>query len=302
MKRTSLSLITATVLLTLNSCRSGKDAFDASGSFEAVEYLISSEVSGKVNSVLLEEGNTLDSGQKVLFIDSVQLVFKREQLQAQLESLLRRKPDIPVQLSSLRQQLQTAESERNRISKLVAGNAAPQKQLDDATAAIELIRRQIHAQESALSGTSNGADADVKGVSAQIAQIEDQISKCIIINPVRGTVLGKYIEPFEIASPGRALYKIADLRTMTLRAYVSGDQLPGIKLNQVVTVATDNGKGGFNELKGAIVWISDKAEFTPKTVQTKNERADMVYAIKVRVPNDGTLKIGMYGQLKLTHE
>jgi HlyD family secretion protein len=291
-------LIGTAALILLESCGNNKNQFDASGSFEAVEHLISAEVSGRVNALQLEEGTVLDSGVAVLYIDTLQLVYRKRQLQAQLEALLRRKPDVSVQLSTLRQQLQTAESERDRVNKLVTGNAAPRKQLDDANAAIAVISRQIRAQESTLNGSSGGTDADARSFAAQIAQIDDQLSKCTIVNPVKGTVLAKYIEDFEIAAPGRPLYKIADLRTMTLRVYVSGDQLPAVKINQAVTVATDDGKGGFTERKGTISWISDKAEFTPKTVQTKDQRADMVYALKVRVPNDGTLKIGMYGQIK----
>lgn len=299
MKYKSYLTIATGLAALCGSCRSDKNDFDATGSFEAVEYMISSEVAGKVDALYLEEGQQIDSGIVVIRIDSTQLALKKRQLEAQLQALQKRRPDIPVQLSSLQQQLQTAEREQERMRKLVAGNAGTRKQLDDATAAVELIRRQINAQRSSLSGSYEGADADISALYAQLQQVEDQLARCTIINPVSGTVLGRYIEQYEIAAPGKALYKIADLSTLTLRAYVSGNQLPAIRLNQSVTVSTDDGKGGFTQEKGVITWISDKAEFTPKTVQTKDERADMVYAVKIRVVNKGNLKIGMYGQIKL---
>lgn len=213
--------------------------------------------------------------------------------------MLSKKPNISVQLAALQSQLKSAEKEKIRISNLVEGGAATKKQLDDIIASIDIINKQIHAQQSSLTISSTGISSDAMPLYVQIEQINDQLAKSKIINPINGTVLSKYAEPNEMATTGKALYKIADLSTIILRAYISGNQLQQVKLNQKVKVLTDDGKGGTKETAGAIIWVSDKAEFTPKTIQTKDERANMVYAIKVKVVNDGSYKIGMYGEIKI---
>jgi HlyD family secretion protein len=286
------------IFLLLISCNNSKDAFDASGTFEAVETVISAEATGIIKALNMEEGQELKAGVLIGYIDSTQLYLKKKQLDAQINALLSKRPVVSVQLASLQAQLKTAEKEKARFTNLVKADAATQKQLDDIEAQIEVIQKQIEAQRSTLDISRKGFDKDTSPLVAQVQQTNDQLAKCKLINPVSGTVLIKYAEVSEMATMGRPLYKIADLSTLILRAYISGDQLPQIKLNQKVKVSTDDGKGGFKETSGTIIWISDKAEFTPKTIQTKEERANMVYAIKVKVVNDGSYKIGMYGEIK----
>ncbi len=271
--------------------------FDASGSFEAVEVIISSEANGVIKELNIEEGQIVKAGQIIGYIDSIQLFLKKKQIETQVTALLAKKPNIPVQLSALQEQLKAAVAEQARIGNLVKAEAATAKQLDDMNAQVEIIRKQIDAQKSALNITSEGIGNDVKPLLVQIEQLEDQLQKCVIVCPVGGTVLTKYVEQNEMALTGKPLYKIADLSNIFLRAYISGNQLTQVKLNQKVKVSTDDGAGGNREGEGTITWISDKAEFTPKTIQTKDERANLVYAIKIKVKNDGTYKIGMYGEV-----
>lgn len=291
------TLAMATVLLT--SCGDNNDKFDASGSFESEEVIISAEATGTVLQFDVEEGQELKAGQFLGYIDSTQLFLRKKQLESQIHSILSQRPDIQAQLASLRIQLESAEREQQRFTNLVKAGAATQKQLDDVTAHAETIRKQIAAQHSALSITSASLNTQTGPLEVQIEQLRDQLRKCRIISPMNGTVLTKYAEEKEMASMGKPLFKIADLSTMILRAYISGSQLPQVKLNQKVTVLVDSADGEYRELEGTVVWISDKAEFTPKTIQTKDERANLVYALKIRVSNDGTLKLGMYGEVKL---
>lgn len=298
MQQVKTSALAALVFLLFTACTNNTPSFDASGSFEAEETIISAEASGVIRQLNIEEGQTLEAGETVGSVDSVQLYLKKKQLLAQIHALLSKKPNIPVQLAALQEQLNTAERERQRISNLVKADAATTKQLDDINAQIAVIKRQIDAQQSSLGISSEGISKDALPLQVQIEQLNDQLAKCRIVNPVPGTVLTQYARQGEMTAPGKALYKIADLSTILLRAYISGNQLPLVRLNQTVQVMTDDGKGGFRTDEGVITWISDKAEFTPKTIQTKEERANMVYAIKVKVKNDGTYKIGMYGELK----
>ncbi len=279
------------------SCDKEKDVFDASGSFEAIETIVSAEANGMIESLEIEEGQVLDAGQYCGYIDSTQLYLKKRQLEAQIVAILGKKPDIPVQLSTLQEQLRTAERERTRIAGLVKGEAATTKQLDDIDAQIELLKKQIEAQKSTLSISSAGLSKEVIPLQWQIAQLQDQLAKCSIVNPLKGTVLAKYAETKEMTAAGKPLYKIADLSEIILRAYITGNQLPQVKLGQGVKVLTDDGKGGYDKGEGTIIWINDKAEFTPKTIQTKDERANMVYAIKIKIKNKGIYKIGMYGEI-----
>ncbi len=291
-------IIACCASLLITACKPEQKSYDATGAFEAEETIISAEASGTLLRFDVTEGQELDSGRVIGYIDSIQLFLKKKQLEAQVKSLLGRKPDVPLQLATLQSQLETAQKEQDRFTKLVSSGAAPSKQLDDINAQIKSIRSQMDALKSSLTISSQGFSADAAPLEVQIDQVKDQLAKCTIINPMHGTVLLKYANVNEMASIGKPLYKIADLSTINLRAYISGDQLPQVKLNQEVKVLTDDGHGGFNETTGTITWISDKAEFTPKTIQTKEERADMVYAIKVLVKNDGSYKIGMYGEIK----
>lgn len=297
MKKINISLVLL-IGLFLSSCKNNKDDFDASGSFEAVETIISAEANGTIKEFNLEEGDQLKEGQQVGFIDTVQTYLKKRQLEAQVGAGLSRKPNIPVQLSAWKEQIRHLEQEKVRTQNLIAGDAATPKQLDDIEAQIKLLTKQMDAQQSSLSISNQSIGKEVVPLEVQIYQLDDQLKKSKIINPVNGTVLTKYAEVNEAAGMGKPLYKIADLSTMILRAYITGSQLPNVKLNQKVKVLTDNGDEGYHEAEGVITWINNKAEFTPKTIQTKDERANQVYAIKVRVKNDGRYKIGMYGEIK----
>ena len=296
MKKIFKNSVLAALLLSVAACNN-ESTFDASGSFEAVETVISAEANGTLKMFQVEEGQSLEAGQQLGYIDTVQLYLKKKQFESQMEALAAKKPNIAVQLSALQEQLKTAETEKKRVENLVKSDAATTKQLDDVNAQIEVIKKQIDAQKSTLEISSNGINKDMLPLAVQVEQINDQLLKSRIVNPISGTVIAKYAEQNEMVAAGKPLYKIADLSEIILRVYISANQLPQVKLNQTVKVHTDDGKGGFAETEGVITWISDKAEFTPKTIQTKEERANLVYAMKVKVKNDGTYKIGMYGEV-----
>ncbi|MEP2024847.1 MAG: HlyD family efflux transporter periplasmic adaptor subunit [Reichenbachiella sp.] len=297
MKNTIPYLIACLVIST-TSCTTSEKDFDASGAFEAVETILSSEASGVIQSFDIQEGQQLRAGQWIGYIDSTQTYLKKKQLEAQIQAMLSRKPNVSVQLATLQTQLKTAQNEQKRITNLVKEDAATTKQLDDINAQVETLKKQIAAQRSTLTINLNGLDQDANSLNYQLEQLDDMLQKYKIINPVDGTVLGKYAEAYEMTQPGKVLYKIADLSTLILRVYITGNQLATIKLNQEVTVKTDDGNGGMKTTQGQIIWISEKAEFTPKTIQTKDERANLVYAVKVSVVNDGSYKIGMYGEIQ----
>ena len=296
MKHLFISLLVSTVVFT--SCKNNKNKFDASGAFEAEETIISAEASGILKQFNVTEGQPLQAGQTVGSIDSTQLVLKKEQLKAQIKSVLAQRPDINAQLASLQEQLRSAEVDQQHIANLVKQDALPRKQLVDANTRVDVLKRQIDAQQSQLKITSGCFSVLAFSLLVQIQQINDQLAKCTVINPINGTVLTKYAEPNEVAVPGKPLYKIADISTLLLRAYITGGELSQVKLNQKVKIFIDDGPEKYRELDGDIEWISSQAEFTPKTIQTKEERANLVYATKIRVKNDGSLKIGMYGEVK----
>lgn len=283
--------------MSLASC-SSNNQYDASGTFETDETIIGAEAGGTIKQFNIEEGQILKAGQYIGYIDSIQLYLKKRQLEAQIKATLSQRPDIAKQLSSLQAELKAAEIEQRRIGNLLKADAATQRQMDDINANVDVIKKKIEAQQSSLGITTENINQQANPLVIQIAQINDQLEKCRIVNSVNGTVLTKYAEVNEMASSGKALYKIADLSSLILRGYVTGDQFSKIKLAQQVKVMIDAADGKYKDYTGTIEWISDKAEFTPKTIQTKNERADLVYAIKVRVKNDGYLKIGMYADIK----
>lgn len=289
-----------TIAALFASCHNAENDWDAAGAFESVETIVSTESSGTIMEFNVEEGMTLQANQFVGYVDSTQLYDHKLQLEAQIASIVSQTPDIPIQIASLQAQLADAIKNQQRIENMFKANAATQQQLDDANTQVEVYKKQIDAQKSSLGITSTTLAKDVAPLQREIAQIDDQLQKCKIINPIRGTVLTKYSEDHEVISPGKALYKIAPTDTLILRAYVSGAQLTEVKLGQKVTVRTDLGTSKYRMYSGVVYWISDKSEFTPKTIPTKDERADLVYAIKVRVPNDGYLKIGMYGEVKFS--
>jgi HlyD family secretion protein len=282
----------------LAACSNKENIYDASGTFEAVETIVSAEASGAIKVLSIEEGQTLHAGQEVGYIDSTQLFLKKKQLEAQAQAVLSRKPDISAQTAALKEQLIQAEREQKRITNLVKADAATPKQLDDANSQVAVIKRQISAQQSSLNITATSLEDEASPIAVQIQQINDQLNKCRIINEVNGTVLTKYAEVNEVTSVGKPIYKVAELNAIILRAYITGDQLARVKTGQIVKVLVDDAKDTYKTYNGTIEWISNKAEFTPKTIQTKDERANLVYAIKVKVKNDGFLKIGMYGDVK----
>lgn len=286
------------LILLIAGCGNGNDKFDASGTFESEEIIVSSEAMGKLVMLNVEEGMQLKQNQLVGVVDTLQLFLKKKQLEASIKAVLSKQPDIVTQLATIEEQIKTASTEKRRIENLIKSNAAATKMLDDINAQLELLDKQYKATKSNLSITKLGLQNETYPLLAQVEQIEDQIKKSIILNPVDGTVLTRYAKQNEITTNAKALYKIADLSTMTLRAYINGDQLGEIKLGQKVKVFVDKGRSEQKELSGEIYWVSSKAEFTPKTIQTKDERANLVYAVKVHVKNDGYLKIGMYGEVK----
>jgi len=290
----------AVLVLSLSACKNHDDDYDASGTFEADEIIVSSEASGRIIQLDLDEGSQLKEGETVGYVDSLQLYLKRKQLQANIRAIDSRRPDIDRQVAATQQQIATAKTEKVRIENLLKSNAANQKQLDDINAQIAVLQKQLDAQKSTLEISTKGISEDGSVLAVQIAQLDDQLQKCRITSPIDGTVLVKYAEAGEVTAQGKPLFKIANTGKMTLRAYVTADQLSKLKLGQSVKVRTDLGKDKSKEYNGIITWISDKSEFTPKTVQTRDERANLVYATKIAVKNDGYLKIGMYGGIKLT--
>jgi HlyD family secretion protein len=289
-------LFALSLLITLASCSTNNDAVDGSGTFEAVETLISAEVSGRLVQFSIVDGQQVKRDELLGVIDTTQLVLKRQQLQAQVQAVLARKPHVATQIAALQEQLRGSKREHERLAKLVKADAATQKQLDDATTAMDVLTKQLDAQLSSLDVTTSSLDSETRPLVMQIAQIDDQLERSRLLAPFNGTVLTTYADPYELAVAGKALYKIADLSTLILRAYITNDQLTQIRLGQNVTVIVDHGDTQ-KSYTGTVSWISDKAEFTPKTIQTKDERANLVYAVKIRVPNDGYLKIGMYGEI-----
>lgn len=285
-------------LVLLQSCNQGENRYDATGNFEADEIIVSAEAAGKILELKIQEGQSLKDGERVGYIDTLQLHLRKKQLLYSIQAVLAKQPNVAVQLAALKDQIATTEREKVRFEKLLKEDAATQKQVDDLNATLTLYQRQYAALQSSLSTTTQSLRSETMPLHAQVEQLQDQIRKSVIINPINGTVLVKYAEANEVTAPGKALYKIADLSNIILRAYVSGDQLSQIKLNQKVMVFVDDADDKSKTYEGEVLWVSDKAEFTPKTIQTKDERANLVYAIKVKVKNDGFLKIGMYGEIK----
>ena len=301
------------IAVSLAACNSNKEKFDASGTFEADEVIVSSELNGKILSFDVDEGSVLKKDSTVGTIDAVNIALQKEQVEANIASLREKTSDVNPQVKLLQEQLtvqqaqlSNLEHEKKRIENLLKEDAATGKQLDDINYQVDALQKQmnvtqqqINVQKSNVSTQNRSILSEGKPLAKNIAMLEEQLSKSRIINPVAGTVLTKYAEAGEITAAGKALYKIADLSVITLRAYITGTQLSQVKLGQQVKVLVDDGKNKYKELTGTITWISDKAEFTPKTIQTKDERANLVYAVKIKLKNDGFLKIGMYGEVKL---
>lgn len=286
------------LVLLAASCVEGNKAYDASGVFESTEVTVSAEGNGKILSLDIQEGDRLEAGQVVGCIDTVQLHLSEVQLEASRRAVGSGWLDISRQIAALESQIGKQRQELDRFTKLEKAGASNRKQVEDIQAQIETLERQLAAQEESLNSSNRNVSGQADALEAQIEQIRDRIRKCVITSPVAGTVLAKYSEAGEFAALGRALFKVADIDNIRLRAYITADQLTTLKLGQQVRVFADQGSSGRKEYAGTLIWISDKAEFTPKTIQTRDERANLVYAVKIAVENDGLIKLGMYGDIK----
>ncbi len=293
-------ILFATVCATALAWSCGRKApeTDGSGIFEAVETIVSSEMAGTLRSFDVKEGQFLQAGSRVGLVDTTQLYLYKVQLEASCKALRMSKPDLEAQIVSTMAEIERAKREQSRMEKLLKGGAVTPQQMDDANTAVKVAEGRLQAQTNSLQTGVWSVDEQIRGYRAQIERIDDQIVKSFIVNPVEGTVLAKYTEQYEVTSPGKPLYKIADIREMTLRAYITGEQLAKVKLGQQATVYANLGSESQRQYVGTVTWIAGKAEFTPKTIQTADERANLVYPVKLTVPNDDYIKIGMYGDVK----
>ena len=298
MKKTLTYSSLLVLALAMTACGKGNKAYDASGVFESTEVTISAEGNGKIMSLGIQEGDRLEAGAVVGCIDTVQLFLSKVQLEASRRAVGSGRLNISRQIAALESQIVKQRQELDRFTKLEQAGASNRKQVEDIQAQLDILERQLAAQKESLQNANSNVSGQADALEAQIAQLEDRIRKCVITSPVSGTVLAKYSEAGELAVQGRALFKVADLENIRLRAYITADQLTNIKLGQAVKVYADQGTSGRKEYAGTLVWISDKAEFTPKTIQTRDERANLVYAVKIAVKNDGLIKLGMYGEVK----
>lgn len=302
----------ATVSFVLAACGNKEKEYDATGTFEATEVTVSAKATGELKTFDISEGQTVEQGAVVGSIDAYQLQQTSEQLEAQKRQLGAtrsatdsRRLDLEKQLSSINQQIANAQRERQRFTELVADGAVPKKQLDDINYQIKVLERQreatrdqIRSNNASLAEQSKGIGAQIDGLNAQQRQIADQIANAQVKAPIAGTVLEKYVERGEFVAIGKPLFKMADVQNMYLRAYVTSSQLKDLKIGQKVKVFADYGDKQKKTYEGTIAWISSRSEFTPKTILTDDERADLVYAVKVAIKNDGFVKIGMYGEAK----
>ncbi len=281
------------------ACADGEKAYDATGTFEATETTIIAEQSGTLLTFSVSEGDSIAQGQEVALIDTTQTWLKMQQLVATRQVYESQKPDMERQTAATRQQLSKARLEEQRYRELVADGAAPRKMLDDAKSQVLVLQKQLEAQLSTMSTQVATLNSQSTAAGVQIEQLRDMLRKCHVTAPTGGTVLEKYAERGEFVTVGKPLLKVADVQQMYLRAYVTSAQLQHLQLGQQVTVFADYGDGQRRQYDGTIVWVSARSEFTPKTILTDDERADLVYAVKIGIRNDGFVKIGMYGQVKL---
>ncbi len=327
MNKISINILTIALIISLlTSCKSSDNEYDATGVFEAEEVIVSAESTGKLLNFTASEGDNLKASQEVAQIDCENIGLQKSQVQASISALNMKQneagPQIQIlakqadnqraMLNTQKAQWRVLDKEKARLTKLVAAEAAPQKQWDDIDGQMDILEKQMESTQSQIALTNQqiasqkaqvgiqnrGILSESQPLKVRIAQIDEQLSRCKVINPFDGTILVKYTQNQEVVGAGKPIYKLADLNNMVLRAYIAGTQLGQVKVNQPVKVFIDNGKDGYKELPGTISWISSKSEFTPKTIQTKDERANLVFATKIKVKNDGFLKIGMYGEVK----
>ena len=292
----------AGVALVLNACGRKERQYDATGVFEATETTVYAEQTGALLTFNVEEGDTVGQNREVGLIDTTQLWLKMKQAEAMKSVYQSQKPEQEKQIAVTRQQLAKAKQDQQRYKELVADGAAPAKMLDDANSQVEVLQRQLDAQLSSLRVNTNALDKQMDATDVQAEQLRDQIRKCHILVPAKGTVIEKYVERGEFVSAGKPLFRMADTENMFIRAYVTSAQLENIKTGQKATVFADYGNGGKKEYEGRVTWISSRSEFTPKTILTDDERADLVYAVKVAIKGDGYVKMGMYGEVLFVPE
>ena len=294
--------VLAGVALMMVACGGNEKAYDATGTFEATETTVYAEQSGALLTFSVNEGDHIEAGKEVGLIDTTQTWLKIQQLDATKEVYQSQKPDMERQIAATRQQLSKAQQDEQRYRELVADGAAPSKMLDDASSQVKVLQKQLDAQISSLSTSTRSLDKQTVAANVQIEQLRDMLHKCHIVTPTKGTVLEKYVERGEFVAIGKPLFKIADTEQMFMRAYVTSAQLQNIRIGQHVKVFADYGDGQKKAYDGTVSWISSRSEFTPKTILTDDERADLVYAVKVAVKNDGYVKIGMYGEVVLSED
>lgn len=300
MRTTTFTLLAAA--LSLAACTQNADQYDATGTFEATEVTVSAEQNGRLMQFSATEGDRLQEGQQVGLIDTVQLSLKARQVGATRQVYADQRPDMAKQIAATRQQLAKAEQEQARFETLVRDGAANRKALDDVTNEVKVLRKQLEAQKSTIETSTRSLNSQMSTADIQCLEVMDQLRKCHVTSPLTGTVIEKYAEQGEFVTVGKPLFKVADTDNMYLRAYVTTAQLQHLRTGQQVTVMSDYGDGNRKSYTGRITWISSRSEFTPKTVLTDDERADLVYAIKIAVRNDGYLKIGMYGGVRFASQ
>lgn len=292
-------LLAAAAAALLTACGNKDVDYDASGVFETTEVIVSSRGTGEIVSLNIEEGQTVAANQPLGELDMTQLVLKKQQLSAGKDAATSRRLNTATQVASLRQQIANLRSEQARFRALLNDGAATQKQVDKIGYQIATLQQQLSAADEQVTTSNRSIEGQSAGFDAQIGQVDDMIEQAVITSPINGVILSKYAEAGEYAVPGRALFKVADVSEMKLRAYVTADQLTGLKIGQKVKVYADRGTDDRREYEGTVSWISSEAEFTPKTIQTRDERSNLVYAVKITVKNDGLIKRGMYGDVKL---
>lgn len=280
------------------SCGSSEKEYDATGVFEATEVTVSAEQSGQLMRFEVNEGDAVDEGQELGLVDTTQIALKIQQAGAAKAVYRSQKPDMETQVAATRQQLAKARQEQQRYEELVGDGAAPRKMLDDATSQVKVLEKQLAAQVSSLNTQLSTLNSQLSTVDVELSQLKDLMRKCHVVAPVKGSVLEKYVERGEFVTPGKPLLKMADTNRMFLRAYITSQQLQNVKVGQQVKVFADYGGGEKKAYDGTVSWISSRSEFTPKTILTDDERADLVYAVKIALKNDGDVKIGMYGEVK----
>ncbi len=298
MKEKILYTALATALLTLGGCADHSRDFDACGQIEATEVLVSAEANGRIVSLQLTEGDRLKAGQTVGVIDSVQTYLQKQELVRKRSNAQTKLVDIDRQLASQQAQLEKLQADHKRYQALEAKDAATQKQVDDLASQIAVTRREIAAMKQTYERNNTGIREELALYDVQIAEKEDQLDKCRIVAPIDGTVLTKFAEEGELVTSGKSLFKMADLKQVHVRAYLTTAQLAEVKLGDTVQVTIEDGTDKPRQYEGRLVWIADEAEFTPKNIQTQDERADLVYAAKVALENDGFLKLGMYAYVR----